>query len=100
MWFWEHKNCLPLQGFTTRGGNEVISDASFVGFFQNAEPISKEEFDKWVQKAREEDQIEDDVDYYYSSPGEPMEFGTSNIYWKRKDETRDLLAYLKKHYQS
>ena len=98
VWLWEHKNCLPLQGFTTRGGDKVISDRSFVQFYQNAEPISKEEFDKWVKKAREQDDIEDDIDYYYSSPGEPMEFGSSNIYWKRECESRDLLTYIKKRY--
>ena len=72
VWYWPRKNSLPSQGYTPPGVDDVISDEGFVSFYKYAQPISKEEYDKWVSESKSEDRKELDVDYLYSSPEIPM----------------------------
>ena len=103
VWYWPRKNSLPSQGYTPLGVDDVISDEGFVSFYKHAQPISKEEYNKWVSESQYEDRKEEEFEYFHSCyPGdEDDDYREYKFSWtalKRKEEAADLLRYLKQKY--
>ena len=78
VWFWQAPNTIPVSynHFARYHGipDDKISHDALDSFTDNATPISKEEYESYIQIAKSEHKSEDDYEYYFSAkPGEPYD---------------------------